>query len=210
MRPRARRATPGDAHIVSWGLVSVCLHGAGVNLRRWAARRPVCGVVWGLFAFLFVGCGEQDKDDVQTTATSFGDNDTDALPTTSSGSEIDNITASYDSDELYIHVAGNMDTGFGGRLALFIDADGALTGENQLTDVADISFNRFQNMGESSPGAGDGMIFDAGFFPEHFVCAISGNTPDLYCDYAQILGPGSLGEYFGDPPGADEFAARMG
>jgi len=144
----------------------------------------------------FVDAAAGAQDDVQTTATSFGDNDTDALATTSSGSEIDNITASYDSTQLYIHVAGNMDTGFGGRLAVFID-DGAGTGENQLTDVPNISFDRFQNMGESSVGAGDGMIFDAGFAPDHGFFIISGNTPDFYVDYAPIDGTGLGGEFAG-------------
>jgi hypothetical protein len=86
---------------------------------------------------------------VQGTATSFGDN-ADGTAELSNGSEIDNITLAHDSTNLYIFVAGNMDTGFGGRLAVFIDADGAATGENQLTDVPNISFDRFQNMGESA------------------------------------------------------------
>ena len=146
-------------------------------------------VVDGVNDFAFV-------DDVQTTATSMGDN-ADATPVVSNGTELDNVTVRHDATNLYIFAAGNLDGNAGGRLAVFID-DGAGTGENQLTDVPAISFDRFQNMGESAPAAGDGMIFDAGFAPNHgFFIVSTGNALDMWMDYAAIDGTGLVGEYCG-------------
>jgi len=107
------------------------------------------------------------------------------------GSEICNVRAGMDENNLYIFIGGNIEIN-SNKLNLFIDA--APGGQNTLrTDNIDISFNGLNNMG--------GLIWDAGFAPDYWLNAnffVDGGTGELnnFADCAVLRTDGPIFDPF--------------
>ncbi|CAG0948993.1 hypothetical protein PHYC_00074 [Phycisphaerales bacterium] len=109
------------------------------------------------------------------------------------GSEIDGLYGRIDGDYLYLLVTGNLENNWN-KLALFFDAD-PLEGQNVLrADNVDLSFNGLNRMGfggNGTPGAGNGITFDADFFADYVMFVTNGNNPvDMYTDCAVLRANG--------------------
>jgi len=143
---------------------------------------------------------------IQDTATGFGDGDDPAIDT-NNGDEIDAIYAAVDANNLYIFVAGNLNTAFN-KLDLFIDSQ-AGAGQNQLRgDNPDVDFNGLNRMGNSDQAGvdamtatADGLIFEPGFGADFFVQYTHGDGggPATFASFAEILDDPSTaaGEFIG-------------
>ncbi|MEM9064627.1 MAG: GC-type dockerin domain-anchored protein [Planctomycetota bacterium] len=143
---------------------------------------------------------------VNGVATSFGDGD-DAAVDTNTGDEINAIYAATDATNLYIFVAGNLNTAFN-KLDLFIDSNAGV-GQNQLRgDNPDVDFNGLNRMGNSDQAGvdamtatADGVIFEPGFAADFFVQYTHGDGggPATFCSFAEILDDPSMatGEFIG-------------
>lgn len=134
-----------------------------------------------------------------------------------SGSEIDAVYSYIDGTDLYIFVAGNLETGGGAatsnggnKLVLFIDAQ--LGGQNRmLGSNVDISFGNLNRLGDD--GTGNGLTWDDGFAPDYWLqyknVGVIGNVSHvvdcavLRTDGRRVLpflgGALDYGAYYGGP-----------
>jgi hypothetical protein len=127
---------------------------------------------------------------IQANATGFGDN-TSGTTNFANGSELDAGYARIDGGNLYIFLAGNLETNFN-KLEVFIDSTAG--GMNRLTAIPNNQggFNRM-----ADDGSGNGLTFDTGFEADHWISMTSGGaTPDIFVDYAP-LNPAANGNFAG-------------
>ncbi len=150
---------------------------------------------------------------------------------------VSNVTQQY----FTLHLTGNLNTDFN-KVNIFFDVDpnsgqntmiwdgDPATGENTPADDADyagnpsIDFDALQNYGGPYPDFGteeegdtiDGMTFDAGFTPEHFLTITNGDfdsdadTANIFANFARFRDPGVDG-LFGtadDDPGVGIFLGQ--
>jgi hypothetical protein len=131
---------------------------------------------------------------VQSTGTSFGNNTNPAV-NQNNGSELDAGYGVVDGGNLYIFLAGNMETNFN-KLDIFIDSRAG--GQNRLRgDNPDVDFNGLNRMGDD--GSGNGMTFDAGFESDYFVTTTGGGGPtEFFANFAETnTGGGGAGGFIG-------------
>lgn len=97
----------------------------------------------------------------QANSTGFGDN-ADPSVVTAGGSELDGGYATVANGNLYIFLAGNLETNFN-HLNLFIDSNAG--GQNRLQPVAGAGgLNRL-----ADEGTGNGLTFDSAFTADRFI-----------------------------------------
>lgn len=96
-------------------LAALCAAGAAV----FSASAAPAQTVDGSFDMAEYGAGFQVL--LQTTETEFGNN-TDPVPGAANGSELDNMSVADDGSNLYIGLAGNLESNFN-HLILYIDVD---------------------------------------------------------------------------------------
>jgi hypothetical protein len=128
---------------------------------------------------------------VQQNFTGFGDNSL-GQPGAANGSELDNLYAVvYDNatpldssdDILYLFIGGNFHGG--NRVTVWFDAQPG--GQNRLlAGNTGWGFGFLNNMGESSPGSGDGFKFDDGFEPEVLLAFNTDGGGTTYLDWITI------------------------
>jgi len=109
----------------------------------------------------------------QTNYTGFGNADHGQLvrrvvPSTSEGSELDNIRVGKKGTTLYIFIGGNLEANFN-KLELFVDSIAG--GQNRLVSGNPDPVNRL-----SDDGTGNGLQFDIGFDADFYVTMNGGNT----------------------------------
>ena len=119
------------------------------------------------------GGGLYTQKALQTTATQFGDNQ----------SELDGAYVRTTATDLYVTLTGNLENN-GNKLVIFFDAN-PTTGQNTYLGTNPTSDNS---------GALTGMRFDRGFAPESFV-AINLGGASLYASYVPLNGAGGFGTY---------------
>ncbi|MBU6412734.1 MAG: hypothetical protein KGS45_04615 [Planctomycetes bacterium] len=91
---------------------------------------------------------------------------------TAVGSEIDGVFARADGAILSVLVTGNLQTTYN-KIDLFFDVNSG--GQQQLRgDNVDIDFNGLNRMGAGSQG--NGINWDAGFAPDHWIAFTNGGT----------------------------------
>lgn len=140
--------------------------------------------------------GWQDPDyfvlAVQDTQTGFGDNNLGQVDY-ANGSELDVAYGVVRNGQLYLLLAGNLESNFN-KLEIFFDTKSG--GQNRLRgDNPNVDFNGLNRMGDD--GSGNGLTFDADFEADYWIGVTGGGTPyQLYANYAE-LAPGGLGEYLG-------------
>lgn len=123
---------------------------------------------------------------VQSVQTNFGNSNL-GQPLNANGSELDAAYGRIANGNLYIVLAGNLESNFN-KLDIFIDSGAG--GQNRLLgNNADVDFNGLNRMGDN--GTGNGLTFDAGFEADHYFTVTGGNTPyQLFANYAQLLTAG--------------------
>lgn len=141
----------------------------------------------------------------------------------SSGSEIDAVYSYIDGTDLYVFVAGNLETGggsatsnSGNKLVLFLDAQ--LGGQNRmLGSNVDISFGNLNRLGDE--GTGNGLTWDDGFAPDYWLqyknVGVVGNVSHavdcavLRTDGRRVLpfvgGSLDYGAYYGGPKNSAQY-----
>jgi len=141
---------------------------------------------------------------VQDTSTNFGDNGDNegARYDTAAGSELDGAFAYTVGGNLYVVLAGNLETN-GNKLEIFFDTRAG--GQNQLLGAENpgVDFGGLQRMGAGDTGPG--LKFDTNFSPDFWVSVTnlqSGGPPThIYVNYAELyideLNPG-VGYYCGE------------
>lgn len=131
---------------------------------------------------------------VQGIGTNFGNSNLgDQLA--ANGSELNAAYATVANGNLYIVLAGNLETNFN-KLNIFIDS--GTGGQNRLRgDNPDVDFNGLNRHGDD--GSGNGLTFDASFTANHFITVTAGNSPvEMFANYAQILtSGGGMGMFLG-------------
>ena len=138
---------------------------------------------------------------LQEVNTQFGDN-TDPDPFTANGSELDAIYGFVAEGNLYLFLAGNLESNYN-KLDLFLDfGDG---GQNTLGDSnPDVDFNGLNNMGGSDISGAPGLTFDEGFTADYYITIGmgfdgKGANPAVYANAAQILTEGGgIGGFLGN------------
>lgn len=105
----------------------------------------------------------------QTVQTQFGDASGGTIGYTN-GSELDALYVYADGTNLYVFVAGNLESNYN-KFELFIDShDG---GQNVLrADNADVDFNGLNRL--------SGLKFDAGFAPDYYLTMSGGDQSGTY------------------------------
>ena len=128
---------------------------------------------------------------VQTTRTSFGDSQLFDVAL-ANGSELDAVYGFVSGSMLHLFFAGNIGSGYAGRLDIFFDT--GAPGWNQLgTDAfPDVDFGSIQRM--QAAGALPGLRFDAGFNASHFMSVGVGDY-EFHANLTSLgeLAPGYLG-----------------
>lgn len=117
---------------------------------------------------------------LQTNQTGFGDAGN-GNADFADGSELDGLYAASDGTNLYLFLAGNLESNYN-KLDLFIDSIPG--GQNTLPQAgnSDVDFGALQRMGElvggdgSSGPDGPGLTFDAGFEADFWFTMTNGNT----------------------------------
>ncbi|MBL8880809.1 MAG: PEP-CTERM sorting domain-containing protein [Phycisphaerales bacterium] len=125
---------------------------------------------------------------VQTLQTNFGDANMGAVDY-ANGSELDAAYAVIKGGNLYLTLAGNLESNFN-KLEIFIDSHAG--GQNQLRgDNPNVDFNGLNRMA--------GLTFDAAFSPDHWLSVTGGGGPyQMYANYSELLsGGGGNGYYLG-------------
>ncbi len=124
---------------------------------------------------------------VQDTTTNFGDSTTPVVPTESiyrapSGSEIAAVYVRRTATDVYLFVAGNLESNFN-KLALLVDT-GAVTG------AQNVILNTNNNNGGITDGGANalaGMTLDAGFSASHFLSVTVGGGPEtMFVDFQRL------------------------
>ncbi len=133
---------------------------------------------------------------IQDTPTQFGDSNL-GQNTFANGSELNGAYGVIDGGMLRLMLTGNLESNFN-KLEVFIDSSAG--GQNQLRgDNANIDFNGLNRMGND--GSGNGMRFDSGFSPDHYLTAtggFDGTGYQLFANYAELLsGGGGAGSFIG-------------
>lgn len=126
---------------------------------------------------------------VQTLQTNFGDANMGVVDY-ANGSELDAAYGVIKGGNLYLTLAGNLESNFN-KLEVFIDSR-AGAGQNQLRgDNPNVDFNGLNRMA--------GLTFDAGFSPDYWLSVTGGGGPyQMYANYAELLtGGGGNGYYLG-------------
>lgn len=132
-----------------------------LTLNRTLALSAALAVCSAAFALPEINGNMNDADygtpfGTQLNATGFGNSNL-GLPTWSNGSEIDALFMAASGNDLYVGLAGNMESNYN-AFVLFFDAQPG--GQNQLLDGQPTNdFNFLGNMA----GNGAGLTFDAGF-----------------------------------------------
>lgn len=135
---------------------------------------------------------------VQSTGTAFGNN-TNPSVNQNGGSELDAGYGVVDGGNLYLFLAGNLESNFN-KLDIFIDSRAG--GQNRLRgDNADIDFNGLNRMGDS--GSGNGLTFDSAFSSDYFVTTTGGNVGGadfkFFANFAETnTGGGGAGGFIGE------------
>ena len=137
--------------------------------------------------------------EVQTIQTQFGDANLGDIGFCN-GNEADGAFALVRDGFLYLTVATDFT-----NLEIFIDSKEG--GQNRLLgNNADVDFNGLNRMGESAPGAGDGLTFDAGFAADYYIrlgCGIGSPVPVFvrYLNFADLpTDGGGTGGFAGPGP----------
>jgi hypothetical protein len=118
---------------------------------------------------------------VQSNSTGFGDNNV-GLINQANGSELDAGYGVVSGGNLYVFLAGNLETNFN-KLDIFIDSKSG--GMNRLADLPTDQGN-FNNMGGN--GTTTGLRFDTGFAADQWISVTAGNDPntDIFVDSANL------------------------
>lgn len=131
---------------------------------------------------------------VQGNSTGFGNSNLGQVDY-ANGSELDQLFIGADAENLYIGMAGNLETNYN-AFAIFIDSIAG--GQNQLVQPQQgVDFGFFNNMAGTS---GSGMRFDAGFEADFAFNVKNGNDGNnLYQQLANyvIIGSETGGGYLG-------------
>lgn len=128
----------------------------------------------------------------QTTQTQFGDANIGLVPW-ANGSELDAAHAYVSGGNLYLFLAGNLESNFN-KLELYFDSKSG--GQNQLrNDNADVDFNGLNRQA--------GLTFDSGFEADYYITCtggdVGGGTYKLFANYAELLtAGGGPGYYLGE------------
>jgi hypothetical protein len=121
---------------------------------------------------------------VQGNSTGFGDSNLGNIDT-ANGSELDAGYAKIADGNLYIFLAGNLESNFN-KVDIFIDSTAG--GENHLTPLGTDQGN-FNRMADNTGGVGtpNGLTFDTGFTADRWISITGGNTPTaIFTDYANL------------------------
>src|SRR5262245_61403513 len=131
---------------------------------------------------------------VQSTGTGFGNSNL-GQTGPANGSELDAGYGIVTGGNLYVFLAGNLETNFN-KLEIFIDSIAG--GQNKLRgDNPDVDFNGLNRMGDD--GSGNGLRFDTGFESDFYTTTTGGNNPvEWFANFAQTLtGGGGTGGFIG-------------
>ena len=123
---------------------------------------------------------------VQDTTTNYGDSNAAVVPADSiykapGGSEIDAVYARRTATDLYVFIAGNLESNFN-KLAIFFDT-GAANAQNVLLNT------NFNNGGITDGGANAmaGLKFDTAFSANYFLsCTVGGGPETLFVDFQKL------------------------
>lgn len=125
---------------------------------------------------------------VQTTQTQFGDANI-ALVDYANGSELDGAYGYVSGGNLYLFLAGNLESNFN-KLELYFDTKAG--GQNQLRgDNPDVDFNGLNRQA--------GLKFDAAFAPDYYVTTTGGYDGSgyrMFASYAELLTAGGGSGYY--------------
>jgi hypothetical protein len=134
---------------------------------------------------------------VQNTQTNFGNSNLGVVDF-ANGSELDQGYGIIHSGNLYLMLAGNVESNFN-KLEVFIDS--VAGGQNKLQgDNPDVDFNGLNRMGDD--GSGNGLTFDAAFASDYYLTATGGNSPyQFFANFAETSGPGGTGMFLGGGDG---------
>ncbi len=104
------------------------------------------------------------------------------------GSELDVAYATVQDGVLYLLLAGNLESNFN-NLDIFLDTTPG-EGQNRLRgDNPNVNGDALNRMGDD--GSGNGLTFDAGFAPDHYLTLECGDTPfALFVHYSEVLTAG--------------------
>lgn len=165
-------------HIVSLGALALSL-----ALATTVFAQPVINGWWDPDYFVLA---------VQDTQTGFGDNNLGQMDY-ANGSELDVAFGVVRSGQLYLLLAGNLESNFN-KLEIFFDTKSG--GQNRLRgDNPNVDFNGLNRMGDD--GSGNGLTFDADFEADYWIGVTGGGAPyQLYANYAELV-PGGIGLYLG-------------
>lgn len=131
----------------------------------------------------------------QNTGTSFGDSNLGQVDN-ANGSELDVMYARINNGNLYLLIAGNLESNFN-KLEIFVDSISG--GQNQLRgDNPNVDFDGLNRMGAGM--GGPGLKFDTGFEADYWLSVTGGGGPyTLYANYAELLtNGGGQGYYLGN------------
>lgn len=132
----------------------------------------------------------------QNISTNFGDSNL-GQQAYANGSELDAIYATVANGNLYITLAGNLESNFN-KFELFFDT--VAGGQNRLRgNNPDVDFNGLNRLGDD--GSGNGLTFDSGFAADFYLTFGGGGGPyRLFANYATLpTDGGGAGGYLGDP-----------
>ncbi len=129
----------------------------------------------------------------QTVDTNFGDSNQGSIYQ-ANGSELAGMYAEITSTHLVLMFTGNLQTNFN-KFELFIDVDGATSGQNVLrNDNANVDFNGLNRMA--------GLTFDSGFNADYYLTLTAGNASasagEMFANFATLPTAGAgVGTYLG-------------
>ncbi len=145
------------------------------NMHRSLAVMAGLVIVPAAFAAITID-GSMNESDygspvaVQTLGTGFGDNGIDFNPF-ATGSELDQLFVAADATNLYVGMAGNLETNFN-AFCLFLDSKSG--GQNQIqAGQPDVDFGYMDNFSGTS---GTGFTFDAGFDADYMLNVKAGDV----------------------------------
>lgn len=125
---------------------------------------------------------------IQAVGTGFGDSNINQVDY-ANGSELDAAYASVSGGNLYLFLAGNLESNFN-KVEIYFDTKAG--GQNVLrADNPDVDFNGLNRQ--------SGLKFDTNFSPDYYITVTGGGSPyQMYGTYAELLsGGGGAGGYLG-------------
>lgn len=138
---------------------------------------------------------------VQNTQTQFGDSNQ-GLVDFANGSELDVLAGQVVGDNLYLCIAGNLESNFN-KLELFFDTRAG--GQNRLLGTnPDVDFNAINRQGDD--GSGNGLRFDTGFDADFYFTMSHGGqggrpSTSIFANFAELFvdaGNPGMGFFLGE------------